>query len=653
VSLWPWWPFKRKTPPIEPGSARPEAKPTPAAEPIAPEAIRVRREAVARARIPPAGNDNRKPVDPFAPYAPPPGVLPPRASREDGTRESGPTLAMDDAGMMEGLDWARSGIMGFGGASSQGQAFVGFPTLALLAQRAEYRIVSEVIATEMVRKWIKFIALDGSDKAEKIKNIEAEFKRLKVRETFQEIALHDGLFGRAHLFLDFGDPDDDAELKTDIGDGAKDNAASKLKIKKGSLQSVRAIEAVWTYPQNYNSINPLRADWYKPVGWYVLGKQIHASRLLTFIGREVSDLLKPSYAFGGLSMSQILIPYVDHWLDIRDGVADIVKAFSVFVLSTNATDILAGGTGESFMNRLDIFNATRDNRGVLGIDKEREDFKNVSAPLGTLDALKAQSLENICCPAQLPLVKFTGISPSGLQATSEGELQVFSEHINARQEHFFRPNLTTVLNIAQLSLFGEVDPAIGFEFGELVEMTLEEEAALRKTNAETGEILVRAKAISSAEERARAIQDQDGPYTGLDPAKEVEFPMTENEKADIASKVATTASTLVAEDIIQKSLALREIRDAADISGFGLGITDEMISEAEEDEANAPDPGELAAMTAGGGAAGGDPADPQADPALAKAGEPGKPAPTVPGAKPQKSIRPTRTAATMGLKPDA
>ena len=41
------------------------------------------------------------------------------------------------------------------------------------------------------------------------------------------------------------------------------------------------------------------SDWYKPSSWFVQGTEVHSTRLMTFIGREVPDLLKPAYSFGG------------------------------------------------------------------------------------------------------------------------------------------------------------------------------------------------------------------------------------------------------------------------------------------------------------------------------------------------------------------
>jgi hypothetical protein len=49
--------------------------------------------------------------------------------------------------------------------------------------------------------------------------------------------------------------------------------------------------------------------------------------------------------------------------------------------------------------------------------------------------------------------------------------------IHSYQESFFRPNLETVLRLVQLSLFGDVDPDITFEFEPLTEELNELERA--------------------------------------------------------------------------------------------------------------------------------------------------------------------------------
>ena len=43
----------------------------------------------------------------------------------------------------------------------------------------------------------------------------------------------------------------------------------------------------------------------------------------------------PAYAFGGLSMTQMMKPYVDNWLQTRQSVNDIIQNFSTSVLKTD------------------------------------------------------------------------------------------------------------------------------------------------------------------------------------------------------------------------------------------------------------------------------------------------------------------------------
>jgi uncharacterized protein len=441
--------------------------------------------------------------NPFEAYAPAKGVLP-----------SGAAMAMDDAGYTANA-WAQSTYMA-SGAYAEGQTFLGYPELSLMAQRPEYRIIVENLATEMTRKWIKIRAKgDGQDKAERIAKIQDKLEQLGVRDAFREAARNDGFFGRGHIYLDTGDGDDPQELGTNLGDGR--NATSRAKVSpEHPLKGVRAIEPVWTYPQQYNSTDPLRSDWYKPSTWFAMGKQVHGSRLLTLIGREVPDMLKPAYSFGGLSMSQMMKPYVDNWLETRQSVSDIIQSFTVFVLKTNMAAVLQGDPGDSFFRRLDMFNANRDNRGLMAIDKNEEEFANVSAPLSGLDHLQAQALERIACVGRTPLVKFTGISPSGLNASSDGELRCWSDLVHSEQENLFREGVTTVINFVQLSLDGHIDPDITYDFLPIYELTEAEKAQLRATEATTGKTLIEVGAVSQKEERARVAHDPETPYAGLD-----------------------------------------------------------------------------------------------------------------------------------------
>lgn len=441
---------------------------------------------------------------PGEPTAGKPFVIP---SAAPGVIPDGAKLAMDEA-------TSDAYVYAMGDAYAEGLVFMGYPALSQLAQRSEYRRPAEILAQEMTRKWIKVTSTGtkkeegGEDKFEKIKAIEAELVRIGARAAFKLALEHDGFFGRAQIYIDVGDVDDD-ELKTPL-------SQSKDKIVHGALKGLNVIEPMWTYPGSYNSTNPLKADFFKPSTWYVMGKEVHGSRLMTIVSREVPDMLKPAYAFGGLSLSQMCKPYVDNWLQTRQGVSDIIQAFTVWVLKTNMSSILGGDPGDDVFARLDIFNRTRSNRGVMAVDKDTEEFANVSTSLAGLDHLQAQAQEHMSAAAGIPLVKLFGISPSGLNASSEGEITTFYDGIEAGQESVIRPELQRLFNIVQLSLFGDIDPEIGFEFEPLETMDPAQRSTIRKTEADTAGVWIDKGVIDPIEARKVLATQEDSPYASLD-----------------------------------------------------------------------------------------------------------------------------------------
>ncbi|MBB3743895.1 hypothetical protein FHX10_003394 [Rhizobium sp. BK591] len=469
------------------------------AAPEKPKPIKVPDGALLSSRINP---DSYARVPVFSLPNPPPGVLP--------KGESG--MAMDSA--VTGTNaWANQ--FAIDGFWTEGITFLGYAYLSELAQRPEYRVISETIATEMTREWIEFFstASDDDDKEERIKELEEDFKRLCVSDMFARAAQQDGFFGRGHIYIDTGDTEDTAELQTSLGDGW--DVLSRTKLSNKKIIALRTIEAVWCYPTSYNSNDPLKDNWYRPDSWYVQAKTVHSSRLITLIGREVPDLLKPTYSFGGLSLSQMAKPYVDNWLQTRQSVNDIISAFSVFVLSTNLAESLQAD-GQQLFKRAELFNNLRDNRGLMMIDKDSEAFQNVAAPLSGLSELQAQAQEHMASVSHIPTVKLLGIQPAGLNASSEDQMRVFYDYIHAYQEHLFRHPLRRLMGLVMISLWGEVDKAIDFKFKPLFSLDEKSDAEVGKLKAETDQIYIDTGVISPEESRKRVAADPASGHSSID-----------------------------------------------------------------------------------------------------------------------------------------
>lgn len=423
------------------------------------------------------------PDDLFARPVPPAGVLP-------------AGLAMDSLPAVTGLaNWGLASLF------HEGLAFPGYAYLAELAQRPEYRHMAEIWAEHATRKWIK---LTGPDE-DRLGAIEAEFDRLNVRAVFQEADMTDGLFGRSHIYLDFGDGERSQRLMADV---RKVTPARPLK-------ALRVVEPMWVYPGQYESMDPLDPDHYRPRYWYVQGRTVADSRFLTFTRHPVPDMLKPAYAFGGQSYTQLAKPYVDNWLRTRQSVSDVTSAFSQMVLHTDMSVILNNGPHESLFGRVDMFNRTRDNRGTMVIDKDSEDLTNVTTPLSGLDDLQAQSQEQLSSVARIPLSIYLQVTPQGLNASSEGEIRSFYADVTAHQEKDYRPNLQRLLELVQLGLDGTIDPDVKFTFEPLWEMSAVDAATVRDKRADTDKKYVDMGAVSNDEVREFLREEDGGPYQGV------------------------------------------------------------------------------------------------------------------------------------------
>lgn len=462
-----------------------------------------------------------KPPREFQRYEPPKGVIP------EAIRSA--VLAMDscDYGAMN--DAYRMGYS-YGDLDS----FPGYPYLAMLAQKPEYRKMVSIIAEKMTAKWIKLKTVGDDDKSDRVKRIMDALDRFEVRDRFKEAAEHDGYFGGGQIYVDVQSSrnvsawTDDVELQSKL-------FLSNKKIPKGSLKGFRVIEPVWTYPGVYNAQNPLSPDFYKPTEWFVMGKTVHSSRMLDFISRPVPDLLKASYNFRGLSLVQIAEPYVNNWLRTRDSVSDMIHSFSVPVIGTDMSTILSGGSADTLLHRLGIFNQCRDNRGAFAKNNNSETPETVefvNAPLSGLDALQAQAQEQQSTPSGIPLVFLLGITPNGLNASSDGEIRVFYDWIHALQNAVHRKPLKRVIDIIQLSEFGDIDPDIYFEFEPLYEMSEKERAEIRKIDADTDAVYVAAGALSNNEVREKIADDPDSPYHSLDLSDDIKIEEEIDEEDD-------------------------------------------------------------------------------------------------------------------------
>ncbi|AYN25764.1 DUF1073 domain-containing protein [Buttiauxella sp. 3AFRM03] len=414
--------------------------------------------------------NDEKPRAEFKRYEPLPGVIP-EAGRESA-------LAMDATP----YDVLNSMSIG-----DEYSGFRGYPQLAAMSQQVEYANTHAMMADEMTRNWIEIKSRKEGDPD--VDAMDAALAKFDIKRLIHEAVKQDSQYGVAHIFIDVGASDEENEKPLFI---------DPRKIEKDSLKGFRCVDPNWVYPAMYNTNKPLRADFYKPQAWFVMGNTVHESRFIDIVSRPVPDILKPSYNFGGLSMTQLMEDYVIDWREAKKNVIKILRTLRMRALKTDM-DARLQEPGQ-FDKRIKLFTQYQDNFGIWALDSE-EDLLHQQTSLSELSNLLSNYQEQLCIPSRTTNLKMFGNAPAGLNASGDAEIETWHETISGSQELDYRRAIENIFKIIQLSEFGELKPDIYFEFRPLDELSEKEKAEINEIKVRTVTTASDSQLVSSEEGR--------------------------------------------------------------------------------------------------------------------------------------------------------
>ncbi|HCM64672.1 MAG TPA: hypothetical protein DIT05_19340 [Morganella sp. (in: Bacteria)] len=422
----------------------------------------------------------------FKRYEPLPGVVP--EAKKDGI------FAMDATP----YDMLNSMSIG-----DEYSGFRGYPLLAAMSQQVEYSNMHSVFADEMTRNWIEVKSRNDGDP--EIEAMEQALVKYDVKRLIHEAVRQDSQYGVAHIYIDTGAITDDELSKALFLDPRK--------IPKNSLKGLRVVDPTWIYPAMYNTQNPLSESFYKPQAWFVMGKTVEESRFIDIVSRPVPDILKPSYNFGGLSLTQLMEDYVVDWRDAKKNVIKILRTLRMRALKTDMDARLAV-PGE-FDKRIKMFIKYQDNFGLWAIDNG-EEFIHTQTSLSELSNLLSNYQDQLCIPSRITNLKLLGNAPAGLNASGDSELDTWHETVSGYQDGNLRKPLENIFKIIQLSEFGEINEDIFFEFNPLDEVSEKERAEITKIRVDAVAVAADSMLVSSEEARDALKGIKDSGFENLD-----------------------------------------------------------------------------------------------------------------------------------------
>lgn len=383
---------------------------------------------------------------------------------------------------------------------------------------AAYR--SDWVAKKIVNVPAKDATREGRDwQADQrtIELIENEEKRLGVMTKTTQALIKSRLYGGGALVMGFGD---DAALPLNVE-----------KLQKGSLKYLHPMSCYdlkeGPLVTDINSDEFGLPEFYtlNPIAGQTAETRVHHSRVVRFVGdplpdRGVTGATNPAW---GDSVLQAVHDAVMNVSVSTSAVAYLMQEMKLDIVKI--PDFMKNMADPSYkasiIERFALANQTKSITSTLVMDRE-EEWDRVEASFAGLPDVMKLYLLIASGASDIPATRLLGQSAVGLNATGDGDLRNYYDHVASEQKCTLAPALAKLDEVVIRSALGSRPEDVWYEWAPLWQMTNTENAALAKTKAETTKIYVETGMVDEGILQKVVFNQlvEDGVYPGIEQARD-------------------------------------------------------------------------------------------------------------------------------------
>ncbi len=291
------------------------------------------------------------------------------------------------------------------------QGFIGYQACAIVSQHWLVNKSLMVPAKDSVRNGYQVGTIDGEKvDLEVLSRLREIDKKFKLPKNLVEFATNTRRFGvRLALFVVESDDDDYYRKPFNI-DG----------VKPGSYKGISQVDPSWIAPvlDHQAAANPASMQFYEPTWWMISGQLYHHSHLIIARYVDPPDVLKPTYQYGGIPLTQLILERIyaaERTANEAPMLAE-TKRLNVVYADIAAIEANPG----KFETKLQQLIGYRNNYGVYvaGTDDRIE---QIETSLQNLDDVIMTQYQLVAAVSEVPATKLLGTSPKGFNATGEFE----------------------------------------------------------------------------------------------------------------------------------------------------------------------------------------------------------------------------------------
>lgn len=337
----------------------------------------------------------------------------------------------------------------------------------------------DIPAEDSTREW-----RDWKADERQIESIETEERRLRIPQKTMLALQLSRCFGGAALY---------ASIKND-------NPAMPLDPKAVKLNG---IAFVTVFPKGVLTpgdiqMDPLEPGYGKPQHYEVSGtagsQRIHPSRLSIFVGKEIlwaAGIPTGADAWGD-SVIQGAYEAVRNADATATSIASLVYEAKVDVLQIpDLANIMDDPRLRRLLEERVVLAATlKGNNGILITDKEEEYSQKIFNFAGLPD-INDRALQAVSGAADIPITRFLGQTPSGINSTGESDLRNYYDSIKSKQRRVLTPAMHNLDEALIRSALGNRPEEIRYEWASLWQMSDKEKAEIGTETSKTIDTLVK------------------------------------------------------------------------------------------------------------------------------------------------------------------
>lgn len=211
-------------------------------------------------------------------------------------------------------------------------------------------------------------------------------------------------------------------------------------IEPGSYKGFAVVDPIWiTYDFNTEEfLDPISPTFQIPTWINTHNRRIHHTWAIRVLNSEVPDILKPSYYYSGLSLTQMLYERV--WCaDKLANEAPLLAMTKRLLIADGNLEQMIGDPRHTniFFKAINYF---RDNFSIF-VKKPSANVTQLDTSLADLAPLTSYQYQQVSAIAQIPVTKLFKNVPTGLQSTGDYEWDDYAQTLMEIQKHDYTPLL--------------------------------------------------------------------------------------------------------------------------------------------------------------------------------------------------------------------